>query len=179
MYKIYKQLILYISCIFFLFTVILWFLFDFHQVGFQFLTELYLFDICVLIGLDSISICFLFLTTLIAPLCFIYNWKTCNSLEEHFNFFLNFFFLEILLIMVFLVLDLVIFYLVFEFILIPFYFVVISIKITPYKRSFFKKNIKIHAFFLLFFYTIGGSLLMLLSILFIFLDSGTSMIPLL
>ena len=73
MYKVYKEIVLYISCVFFLFTVLLWYLFDFYQVGFQFLTELYLFDICVLLGLDSISMCFLFLTTLISPLCFIYN----------------------------------------------------------------------------------------------------------
>lgn len=94
-------------------------------------------------------------------------------------FFSTFLLLEILLIFVFLVLDLVAFYLVFEFILIPFYIIVILNRLKHYNRVYEQTNIKMHAFFLLFFYTISGSLIMLIGILLIYIDSGTTMIPLL
>lgn len=71
--SLFKNIIFYISTTFFFFTVYVLYLFDFNEVGFQFLTELYLFDTCILLGIDSISLCFLFLTTLIIPLCFLFN----------------------------------------------------------------------------------------------------------
>lgn len=181
MKKIYKGSICTISVFFFFFTIYILYLFDFNDIGFQFLISLYFFDTCVLLGIDSISICFLLLTTLVIPLCFLFNWKIQKDmdLEEHNNFFSIFLLLELLIIAVFLVLDLVAFYIIFEFILIPFYIIVILNKIKHYNRSYKPENRKIHAFFLLYFYTISGSLLMLISILILYINTGTTMIPLL
>ena len=176
--RLYKEIIFFLSCIFFFLTILIFYFFDLNDIGFQFITELFLFDTCILIGIDSISICFLFLTTFIIPLCFLFNWNTKNNLEEHKLFFNIFLLLEILLILVFVVLDLVAFYLIFEFILIPFYVIVILNKISYYSRNVTNVNRKIHAFFLLFFYTIFGSLIMLFGIIIIYINTGTTMIPL-
>jgi len=176
--KVYKESIFLISCLLFFITSIIYYFFDSNDIGFQFITELYFFDICFLLGLDSISLCFLFLTTLIVPLCFLFNWNTQNNLEDNKLFFSIFLLLELLLILVFIVLDLIAFYLVFEFILIPFYIVVVLNKIKHFFRNDISINRKMHAFFLLFFYTISGSLIMLFGIIIIYLNTGTTMIPL-
>ncbi len=176
--KWYKEIIFFFSCIFFFITILIFYFFDLNDIGFQFITELFFFDTCILIGIDSISICFLFLTTFIIPLCFLFNWNTKNNLEEHKLFFNILLLLEVLLILVFVVLDLIAFYLIFEFILIPFYIIVILNKISYYSRNVTNVNRKIHAFFLLFFYTIFGSLIMLFGIIIIYINTGTTMIPL-
>lgn len=72
--------------------------------------------------------------------------------------------LELLLIIMFTTLDLFLFYVFFEAILVPF-FILIGIHGTRVR--------KIHAAYMLFFYTIGGSILMLISIIYIYIHSGT------
>ena len=73
MINIYKNSVFFISSFLFFFMVYVFYLFNLTDVGFQFLTELYLFDTCVLLGIDSISLCFLLLTTMVIPLCFLFN----------------------------------------------------------------------------------------------------------
>jgi len=113
------------------------------------------------------------------PLCLLFNWDIKSSFEELKLFVTVFLLLEILLLLVFTVLDLFAFYIVFEFILIPFYIITVLNKLMHYSRNSEVDNRKMHAFFLLFFYTIAGSLVLLLSITLIYVVSGTSMIPLL
>jgi len=96
-----------------------------------------------------------------------------------FFFFSILILIELLLILVFLVLELVFFYIVFEFLLIPFYFIIALNNIKQYSRNTNQVNKKINAFFLLFFYTIIGSLLMLFGILIIYINFGSTLIPIL
>jgi len=176
----FQKIILILSSLLFFIVNYLYSEFDtLNTGGFQWLTELYFFDTFILLGVDSISVCFLLLVTLIIPLCLLFNWYTTNNLEEQKLFFSILLLLELLLILVFIVLDLLAFYVIFEFILIPFYIIVVLYKVRHYVRNNKSENRKMHAFFLLFFYTIFGSLIMLLGIIIIYLNTGTTMIPLL
>lgn len=118
------------------------------------------------IGFDSISLSFIFLTTFFIPLCILYVWEK----ENKNNILLILLMLEILLILVFLIMDLFLFYIVFEIILMPFFFL---IGISG------KKIRRIHAAYLLFFYTVFGSIFMLISIIILYNYCGTTDIQLL
>lgn len=175
----YKDLIIFVSCLLFFFFVLLFINLDYNDLGFQFIFELYLFETCFLLGLDSLSTLFIFLTSLIVPLCLLFNYSNTKNVIEDKFFFVVFILLEFLLILVFLILELVGFYLIFEFILIPFYYIVVLNKTKQYSRNSKEINRTMHSFLLLFFYTIFGSLIMLLGILIIYVVSGTTIIPLL
>lgn len=145
----------FIFLFFFILTCLLWIVFDPYQFNFQFL---YISDLGA-IGLDGLSLLFLYLTSLICLLSFI------NSFNKDPKYHLYLISIEILLFFCFLVLDFFFFYIFFELVLLPF---LLFIGISGYK------NRKIHATYLLFFYTIFGSFLMLLSIFLIYLHSGTT-----
>lgn len=106
----------------------------------------------IYLGIDSLSIYFVLLTTIIMPIAILSNWK---SITKKTLYFLNIILLlESALLLVFLVLDILMFYIFFESILAPL-FILIGV---------FGSNEKIRASFYLFLYTLLGSLFMLLSI---------------
>jgi len=175
----FKKIYLFISSLIFLFVVYVSFYLNTTVAGFQMFYEFYILDNCILLGLDSISLVFLFLTSMVIPLCFLFNWGTLKSSTENFFFFSILLLIEVLLILVFLVLELVFFYIVFEFLLIPFYFLIALTNGKQYSRNVTQVNKKINAFFLLFFYTIIGSLLMLFGILLIYINFGSTLMPVL
>jgi proton-translocating NADH-quinone oxidoreductase chain M len=111
-------------------------------------------------GLDGISLFFFILTSLLIFLCILFIWNDLRFRE----FALNLILIELLLLLVFSVLDLFLFYVFFEAILIPM-FVLIGI--------WGSRERKIRAVYLLFFYTLFGSLLMLIGILYIYSITGT------
>lgn len=141
--------------------------------------EFFLFENWVLFGVDSISILFMFLTGLIIPLCILFNWPHHKGLSEQLFFFSILLLIEFLLLLVFAIVELVFFYIVFEFLLIPFYFIIVSHNDRQYTKNWRQVNKKMNAFFLLFFYTIFGGLLMLIGILLIYINFGTTVIPIL
>jgi proton-translocating NADH-quinone oxidoreductase chain M len=111
-------------------------------------------------GLDGISIVFFVLTSLLIFLCILFIWNE-RLLKEY---ALNLLLIELLLLLVFSVLDIFLFYIFFEAILIPM-FVLIGI--------WGSRERKIRAVYLLFFYTLFGSLLMLVGLLYIYTLTGT------
>ena len=111
-------------------------------------------------GLDGISIFFFVLTSLLIFLCILFIWNE-RLLKEY---ALNLLLIELLLLLVFSVLDIFLFYIFFEAILIPM-FVLIGI--------WGSRERKIRAVYLLFFYTLFGSLLMLVGLLYIYTLTGT------
>lgn len=113
-------------------------------------------------GIDGISLFFLLLTGFFIPLCLLFSWNsTFIHIKEYYVCLIS---LEILLYIIFTTLDILFFYIFFEAILIPF-FILIGIYGSRVR--------KIHASYMLFFYTIAGSILMLFSILYIFIHTGT------
>ena len=116
-------------------------------------------------GVDGISLPFVILTTALMPFCILCSWKSVtNRVREYMIAFL---FLETLMIGTFSALDLVLFYLFFEGGLIPM-FLIIGIWGGPRR---------VYAAFKFFLYTFLGSVLMLLAIMALYWNAGTTDIP--
>jgi len=114
------------------------------------------------LGVDGISLPFVLLTTFLMPFCIVASWETVQTrVREYFALFLL---LETLMIGVFVSLDLVLFYLFFEGGLIPMFLI---IGIWGGKR-------RVYASFKFFLYTLLGSVLMLLAIMAIYFQAGTT-----
>ena len=111
-------------------------------------------------GFDGISIYFFLLTALLFFLCVLFIWNEFYFKE----YLICLLLIELLLLLVFSVLDLLLFYVFFEAILIPM-FLLIGI--------WGSRERKLRAVYLLFFYTLFGSVLMLLGILYIYSITGT------
>jgi len=111
-------------------------------------------------GLDGISVHFFFLSALLVFLCILFIWNENNFKEYAINLLL----IELFLLIIFSVLDLMLFYIFFEAILIPMYLII---------GVWGSRERKIRAVYLFFFYTLCGSLLMLIGILYIYNQVGT------
>lgn len=159
-----KQIALTVSMINFIVSIVLWGEFDSSSAQYQFVQEFNNLSFCHLhIGIDGISLYFVLLTTFITPICLLSNW---DSVKDNVKYFvIAFLLMETLLIAVFVVLDLLLFYIFFESVLIPM-FLVVGIWGGSVTR--------IRASFLLFLYTLAGSLFMLLAIMVIYYNVGTT-----
>lgn len=154
------------SFITFFISVLLWITFDQFTSKFQFFYKidwLPYYNINLTLGIDGISLLFIILTTLLIPLCILTSY---NVIEKHVKqYFILFLTLEFFLLLIFSILDLFFFYIFFESVLIPM-FLLIGI--------WGSRERKIRASFLFFLYTLTGSVLMLLAILSIFYNHGTT-----
>jgi len=118
-------------------------------------------------GVDGISLPFVILTTALMPLCIAASWRAIqNRVKEYLIAFLV---LETLMIGTFCALDLLLFYLFFEGGLIPM-FLIIGVWGGPRR---------VYASFKFFLYTLLGSVLMLLAIMAMYWQAGTTDITML
>ncbi|MGB5947862.1 MAG: NADH-quinone oxidoreductase subunit M [Parvibaculum sp.] len=158
---------LWTTLITFVLSLYIWRNFDASTPAFQFVqkTEWLGGAINYHMGVDGISMLFVILTTFLMPACILASW---NSIETRVReYMIAFLVLETLMIGVFCALDLVVFYLFFEGGLIPMFLI---IGIWGGKR-------RIYATFKFFLYTLLGSVLMLLAIMAMYWDAGTTDIP--
>lgn len=156
----YKLIPFYISLLLQLFVFFLWVCIDPNNPFYFFELNFFFFQVDFFV--DNLSLLFLFLTTFIVNCCFLYNWNiNTNYQVEYFYCLLT---VEIILLFLFTTTNLLLFYIFFEAILIPFF---LLIGIAGYNKR------KVHASFLLFFYTFFGSLFMLLGILYLYLETGS------
>lgn len=164
--KLLKLVALNFSSLSFTGSLLLWGFFKKSTGSFQFVTKLSWLpslNLNFTLGIDGISIFFLLLTTLLIPLCLLTSWNSVNeNLKE---FLIAFLMLDFFLIGTFCVLDLLLFYIFFESVLIPM-FLIIGI--------WGSRERKILAAYYFFLYTLVGSVLMLLSILYIYYQVGTA-----
>ncbi len=136
--------------------------FDPNNTGFQFVEEHnWLLGINYKMGVDGISILFVMLTTVLMPIVIGACWNVEHRIKEYMMAFLI---LETLMLGVFCALDLVLFYLFFEGGLIPMFLIV---------GIWGGKN-RIYAAFKFFLYTLLGSVLMLIAILYMWIVAGTT-----
>jgi len=159
-----KYVALFVSFVNFFISIYLWYIFDYNISDFQFVeNRLWIKGfINYKVGIDGISILFIVLSTLIAPLCIVSVNKTINyKLKE---FLISILLMESLMIGVFCSLDLVIFYLFFEGGLIPM-FLIIGIWGGPRR---------VYSAFKFFLFTLLGSVLMLIAIISIYWINGTT-----
>ncbi|HVY20133.1 MAG TPA: NADH-quinone oxidoreductase subunit M [Bauldia sp.] len=116
-------------------------------------------------GVDGISLPFVILTTALMPFCIAASWRAIDTRVK--EYMIAFLVLETLMIGTFSALDLVLFYLFFEGGLIPM-FLIIGVWGGPRR---------VYASFKFFLYTLLGSVLMLLAIMAMYWNGGTTEIP--
>lgn len=108
------------------------------------------------IGIDGLSLLLVLLTTFLTPMCVLISWKDVKIKAR--QFFALLLILETGILGVFLALDLFLFYLFWEVMLIPMYFLI----------GIWGGPRRVYAAIKFFLYTIAGSLLMLVAILYVF-----------
>ena len=163
-YQSSKYVALFVSFANFLLSLYLWFLFDTTTYEFQFVEnqEWIRGFINYKVGVDGISILFIILTTLIAPLCIISVNATIKKNLK--GFLVAILLMETLMIGVFCSLDLVVFYLFFEGGLIPMFLII----------GIWGGEKRVYSAFKFFLYTLLGSVLMLIAIISIYWMTGTT-----
>ena len=148
----------------FLLSLLIWIGFDNSEPGFQMVEKVDWLDsgISYHLGVDGISMLFVILTTFLMPFCILASWETVEKRLK--AYMIAFLLLETLMIGVFCALDIVLFYVFFEAGLIPMF---IIIGVWGGKR-------RVYASFKFFLYTLLGSVLMLLAVMAMFWQSGTT-----
>ena len=155
-----------VSFITFLVSLLLWVWFDKSTAKFQFVDQIFWvpsLNLNLTMGIDGISLFLVILTTLLIPLCILASWVGIKTNVK--EYLIAFLVMESFLIGVFCVLDLLLFYVLFESVLIPM-FLIIGI--------WGSRERKIRAAYFFFLYTLLGSVLMLLGILYIYTLVGTT-----
>lgn len=143
------------SLINFFISLFIWYQFDSNTTQYQFVYEFNQLNFCHLnFGIDGVSLYFVLLTTFVTPIALLSNYTNINKNLK--SFIISFLLLETLQICAFVSLDLLLFYIFFESVL-PLLFIIIVI--------FGHGTDRFRSAFLLFLYTLAGSLPMLLSIL--------------
>ena len=122
-------------------------------------------DIRFFMGVDGLSILLVLLTTFLTPIAILSTWTAVNEKVKGFMMF--FLLLEVGMLGVFLAQDLVLFYIFWEFTLVPMYFLI----------GMWGGARRIYAAVKFFLFTMAGSVLMLLAILFMGWQSGTFSVP--
>lgn len=151
-----------ISLILYLSTIFIWIYYNPYISTYQFYVNLKMLDLTLYFGIDGLSLLFLFLTSFLFPFCILYNWNNIFHINNEFNIIMIS--MEILLIFIFITNNLLFFYICFEAILIPLF---ILIGINNYRTR------RIHASYMLFLYTLFGSMFMLTSILILYSNTGS------
>lgn len=133
--------------------------------GFQFVEEYdWILGLKYKMGVDGISVLFVMLTTFLMPITIASCWGVETRVKEYMIAFLL---LETLMLGVFCALDLVLFYLFFEAGLIPMFLII----------GIWGGKARIYAAFKFFLYTFLGSVLMLVAMIAMYADAGSTDIP--
>ncbi|MGB3814783.1 MAG: NADH-quinone oxidoreductase subunit M [Shinella sp.] len=148
----------------FVLSLFIWFGFDNSNPGFQ-MTEKHEWlgtGISYHLGVDGISMLFVILSTFLMPFCVLASW---HSVEKRLKeYMIAFLLLEVFMVGVFVSLDIVLFYVFFEAGLIPM-FIIIGV---------WGGKDRVYASYKFFLYTLLGSVLMLLAIMAMYWQAGTT-----
>jgi NADH-quinone oxidoreductase subunit M len=154
--KIVRWFALLISLIAFIISLIVLFNFDSTKSEFQFVHQVIWIsslNVSYNVGVDGISLLLVLLTTFLTPLTFLSTWKSVEKNIKMFTF--SMLFLEAGMLGVFISLDIFLFYIFWEAMLIPMYFII----------GIWGGERRIYASIKFFIYTMVGSLLMLVAII--------------
>ncbi|MCI0752800.1 NADH-quinone oxidoreductase subunit M [Teichococcus vastitatis] len=159
---------LWTSLITFGLSLILWFQFDKSTADFQFVEQISWmpeFGLGYHMGVDGISVLFVLLSTLLTPICILSSWEAVQSRVR--EYMISFLVLETMMVGMFASLDVVMFYIFFEGVLIPMFLII----------GIWGGTRRVYAAYKLFLYTLLGSLLMLLAMLLLWFEAGTTSVP--
>ena len=165
-----RSVALWTSLITFAVSILVWVNFERGVAGFQFEEQIAWlpdFNISYHLGVDGISMPFVLLTTLLTPICVLASWEAIQTRVR--EYMIAFLALETFMVGTFSALDLIVFYIFFEGVLIPM-FLIIGVWGGPRR---------VYSAFKFFLFTLAGSVLMLLAVLAVYFDAGTTDIPVL
>jgi len=149
-------------------TIYLMLHFDKQNQGFQFVEQYNWIESIGMqyyIGIDGISLFFIVLTALLTPICILSSlYAITKRIKE---FLICFLLLESFVIGAFCALDIMLFYIFFEVILIPMYLII----------GIWGGENRIYATIKFFIYTFFGSIFFLISIIYIYTQTGSLAIP--
>jgi NADH-quinone oxidoreductase subunit M len=163
-----RQTALIATSLNFVLAVVLWLNFDTSTAQeFQYVEKIPLFGeyFAWHLGIDGIALLLIVLSAFLMPLCILASWEAIDTRVA--EYMMAFLLMEALMIGVFAALDLFLFYIFFEGGLIPMYLI---IGIWGGKR-------RVYASFKFFLYTLLGSVFMLLAMLYMASQAGTTAIP--
>nr|YP_008963786.1 NADH dehydrogenase subunit 4 [Grateloupia angusta]AGO19299.1 NADH dehydrogenase subunit 4 [Grateloupia angusta] len=166
-----QVLALWVVCLTFIFSLLLWIQFESNSSFFQFYQVFLWFpslNFYYSIGVDGISLFFIILTTFLSIICILVSWSSVKTFLK--DYLICFLILEFILIQVFCVLDLLLFYIFFESVLIPMFLII---------GVWGSRERKIRAAYQFFLYTLIGSLFMLLALISIYFTTGSTDIQIL
>ena len=156
---------LWTSLVVFVISLQLWWGFDPAQSGYQFTESvdwLPSFHVGYRMGVDGISVLFVLLATALTPICILASWDTIRSRVR--EYMIAFLVLETMMVGMFCAADFILFYVFFEGVLIPMY-IIIGVWGGPRR---------VYASFKFFLYTLAGSVLMMLAMLAMWYQAGTT-----
>jgi NADH-quinone oxidoreductase subunit M len=163
-----RYVALWTSLVTFAVSLLVWGNFDNREAGFQMVEQVDWIasgQIGYKVGVDGISVFFVLLSTLLTPICILSAWDAIKVRVK--EYMIAFLVLETLMVGMFCALDILVFYIFFEAVLIPM-FLIIGIWGGPRR---------VYAAFKFFLYTLAGSVLMLVAILTMYFQAGTTDIP--
>lgn len=157
---------LIISLLTFIVSLFIFFSFDKENPDFQF-TQRFAWienlNVFYFVGVDGLSLLLVMLTTFITPLTLLSSWSGITKNVKEFTFFMLI--LEVGMLGVFVSLDLFLFYFFWEAMLIPMYFII----------GIWGGKERIYASIKFFIYTMSGSLLMLVAIIWLAVYASSSL----
>jgi NADH-quinone oxidoreductase subunit M len=162
-----RNIALSTSIIVFLLSLVLWIDFDPATAAFQFVEKARWiriggFEISYHMGIDGISLFFVLLSTLLTVICVIASWVSVHHQVK--EYMIAFLVLETLMVGMFCALDFILFYVFFEGVLIPMFLII----------GVWGHDNRVYAAFKFFLYTLLGSVLMLLAILAVYFQTGST-----
>lgn len=163
-----KNTALWVTIGTFVFSLSLWSGFDYSVAGFQFVEKydwVKGYNISYHLGVDGISLFFILLTTFLMPICILTGWDSIKKRVR--EYMIAFLLLETMIIGVFCALDFVVFYIFFEAVLIPMFLII----------GIWGGDKRVYASFKFFLYTLIGSVLLLVAMLYMYSVTGTTDIP--
>jgi NADH-quinone oxidoreductase subunit M len=160
-----RWIALWTSLIDFVLSLAVWAAFDPTRADFQLVEQarwLPDFNITYRMGVDGISLFFVLLSTFLTPLCVISSWTAVTVRVK--EYMIAFLVLETLMVGTFCALDLIVFYMFFEGVLIPMFLII----------GVWGGQRRVYSAFKFFLYTLLGSVLMLLAILTVYFETGST-----
>ena len=162
-----RNIALWTSLIDFALSLLLWLQFDPNTADFQFVERadwvtLGGFQFAYHMGIDGISLFFVLLSTLLTLLSIVSAWEVIQFRVK--EFMIAFLVLETLMVGIFCALDFVLFYMFFEGVLIPMFLII----------GIWGGSNRIYSAFKFFLYTFLGSILMLLGVIAVYFETGTT-----
>jgi NADH-quinone oxidoreductase subunit M len=145
-------------------SFLIWLQFDNSIVGYQMVEKhkwFSDFNIYYHVGVDGISLFMILLSAFLTPFCILASWNNINNRIK--EYMMAFLFLETVMLGMFSSIDMLLFYIFFESVLIPMFLII----------GIWGGDRRIYASFKLFLYTLLGSVLMLIAIIFIYKETNS------